>query len=195
MVPVWLVRHAATTTPAGITVGAGDPPLSDLGHAEARRLAASFAGRPLVRVLSSDLHRAMETAAAIAAPHLLAVEATPALRELDFGAWEGRDLRDLWRDEPVAARAWEADIADTPRSFAESVRDLELRVRNFWQGFAVTGEVVVVAHRGSLAALQALLSGRQFAECFRAPAAWVEVQVRSRRTARSASPSPRRRAT
>lgn len=154
-----------------------------------------MAGRPLLKVVSSDLRRARDTALAIAAPHGLSVEVTPALRELDFGAWEGRDLRDLWREQPEAARAWEADIEHTPPSFGESVRDLELRVRDFWHQLDARGEVVVVAHRGSLAALQSLLSGAPFGECFRAPAAWVEVQARGRRAARSASPSPRHRAT
>jgi broad specificity phosphatase PhoE len=184
---VWLVRHAAPTTPAGITVGAGDPPLSVSGRAQACAIAASLAERPLCRVWSSDRRRAMETATLIAAPHALAVDATPALRELDFGAWEGRDLRELWREDPLAARAWEADITEAPRSFGESVRDLESRVGDFWRGVAVDGEVVVVAHHGSLAALQSMITGQRFAECFRYPAAWVEAPAMDRRQGRSAS--------
>jgi broad specificity phosphatase PhoE len=188
---VWLVRHAAPTTPAGITVGAGDPPLSVSGRTQARAIAASLAERPLSRVWSSDLRRAVETATLIAAPHRVDVEATPALRELDFGAWEGRDLRELWREDPLAARAWEADITDAPRSFGESVRDLESRVGDFWRGVVqkgeIAGEVAVVAHHGSLAALQSILTGRGFAECFRYPAAWVEATAMDRRQGRSAS--------
>jgi broad specificity phosphatase PhoE len=184
---VWLVRHAAPVTPGGITVGAGDPLLSEAGVAQARRIAASLAERPLTKVWSSDLRRAVDTAAMIAALHGLTVETTTALRELDFGAWEGRDLRDMWLEDPLAARAWEADIADAPRSFGESVRDLETRVRDFWHGVVLSGEAVVVAHRGSLAALQAAITGQRFAECFRDSAAWVEAQVTDRRPGRSAS--------
>ena len=184
---VWLVRHAAPTTPAGITVGAGDPPLSVAGRAQARAVAASLAERPLTRVCTSDLRRAVETATLIAAPHRLAVESTPALRELDFGAWEGRDLRELWREDPIAARAWEADITDAPRSFGESVRDLESRVGDFWRGVVLDGEVAVVAHHGSLAAIQSILTGRGFAECFRYPAAWVKATAMGRRQGRSAT--------
>ena len=184
---VWLVRHAAPTTPAGITVGAGDPPLSDAGRAEARRVAASLARRPLTRVWSSDLRRAVETATLIASVHGLDVEMTAALRELDFGAWEGRDLRDLWREDPVAARAWEDDITDAPRSFGESVHDLQVRVGDFWRDAVPAGEVVVVAHHGSLAALQAAITGQGFAECFRFPAAWVEAKAMDHRPGRSAS--------
>lgn len=191
---VWLVRHAASTTPPGITVGAGDPLLSDDGRFRARLIAASLAPRPLVNVWSSDLRRAIETASIIAAPHRLRVETTPALRELDFGEWEGRDLRELWREDPDAARAWEADITDAPASFGESVHDLELRVRDFWSRILLTGEIAVVAHRGSLAALQSAVTGQPFGESFRAPAAWVEAKAMDRRPGRSASQSPRRRA-
>lgn len=189
---IWLIRHATSTTPPGITVGAGDPPLSDAGRAEAHRLAESLASRPLVGVWSSDRTRAVDTASAIGEPHNLIVDATPALRELDFGAWEGRDLRDLWREDPDAARAWEADITDAPRAFGESVPDLELRVRDFWNGLELTGEIAVVAHRGSLAALQAAITGRPFGESFRWAEAWVEATARWPR--RSASRSPRGRA-
>jgi broad specificity phosphatase PhoE len=184
---VWLVRHAAPTTPPGITVGAGDPPLSEAGRAQAHRIAASLAERPLTRLWSSDRRRAVETASMIATTHGLTVEQIPALRELDFGAWEGRDLRDLWREDPRAAHVWEADIADAPRSFGESVREMETRVCEFWRGVVLSGEAAVVAHHGSLAALQSTITGQPFAECFRAPAAWVEAPVTDRRPGRSAS--------
>ena len=66
---VWLVRHGATTAPPGAAIGSTAPPLSDEGLAQAGRLAAQLAGRPLQRVLSSDLKRALSTADAIAAAH------------------------------------------------------------------------------------------------------------------------------
>lgn len=190
---VWLVRHGASTTPAGLTVGAGDPPLSDAGRAEAERLAQSLAARPLVAVWSSDLRRAAATAAVIAAPHGLGVATTRALRELDFGAWEGRELGELWREDPDAARAWEADIAATPGTFGESVSDLVDRVAEFWRRIELSGETVVVAHRGSLAALQAAITDEPFASAFRFPSAWVEARAMDRPPGRSASRSPRRR--
>ncbi|HKW70135.1 MAG TPA: histidine phosphatase family protein [Candidatus Dormibacteraeota bacterium] len=171
---VWLVRHASTTAVPGITIGAGDPPLSEEGRAQARRLAASLGERPLSRIWASDLTRAVETAVIIAAPHRLSVQTTPALRELDFGMWEGRALSELWRDDRDAALAWEADITDTPATFGESVRQLEVRVREFWSRVELAAEVACVAHRGSLACLQSVITGQPFAECFRSSAPWVE---------------------
>lgn len=175
---VWLIRHAATTAVRGITIGAGDPPLSEEGRHEAERLAAGMANRQLSALWASDSRRALETAVIIAAPHHLQVSSTAALREIDFGAWEGRDLSELWTEDPVSAKAWEADIRQTPPSFGESVADLERRVRRFWHAVDLTGEVAVVAHRGSLAALQSVIAGQSFAESFRSPEAWLDARSR-----------------
>jgi len=168
---VWLARHGEAAWPPGAALGWADPPLSSVGDEQARALAARLARRPISTVHSSDLRRALATAEKVAAPHGLAVEVTPDLRELGFGAWEGRELKDLWRERPEEARAWEADIRRTPASFAESVAELERRVAAFAaalrEAAAELEEVAVVAHRGSLAALHATLRGGDFAASFR----------------------------
>jgi broad specificity phosphatase PhoE len=177
---VWLVRHGATTRVAGVAIGFTDAPLSDQGVDQARRLARDLSGRPLARVWSSDLERAAATARAIAAPHGLAVETTPALREIDFGAWETRALSDLWEEDPGAAKAWEADFKATPPGFGESVVDLERRVERFWRsivGSVADKEIAVVGHRGSLAALRALITGEPVADTFATGLALAEVTL------------------
>ncbi|HEV2033586.1 MAG TPA: histidine phosphatase family protein [Candidatus Dormibacteraeota bacterium] len=165
---VWLVRHGATTAPPGVAIGATDPPLSDQGYEQAGRLAAELAHMPLARVLSSDLKRALATADAIATPHRLVVESTPALREIDFGAWEGRSLADLWSEEPQAAKAWEDDIRCTPSTFGEDLAGLERRVQGFWRHLRLTdgGELAIVGHRCSLAVLRARVTGESLEEAF-----------------------------
>ena len=166
---VWLVRHAASTALPALAVGATDPPLSDHGREQAQRLAEEMATRPLVRILSSDRQRALDTARIVAAPHRLAVEPTSALREIDFGAWEGRLLADLWIEEPAAAEEWTADIRHTPLSFGESLDDLQRRVAAFWASLLplpAQGEIAIVAHGGSLAALRATITGQTIPDAF-----------------------------
>jgi broad specificity phosphatase PhoE len=168
---VWLVRHGLTTAVPGIAVGSTNPSLSDQGAEQALRLADELAERPLARVWSSDLERAVATAEVIAARHRLVVETAPELREIDFGAWEGRVLGDLWREDPTAANTWEGDFRATPSSFGESVIDLERRVERFWRWIepSVAGrEIAVVGHRGSLAALRSAITGVSVAEAFAA---------------------------
>lgn len=71
-------------------------------------------------------------------------------------------------EEIRAAAAWEKDLRATPPSFAENLAALEERVAAFWldAGKRVRGEVVVVAHRGSLAVLRALITGAPFQAMF-----------------------------
>ena len=166
---VWLIRHAASTAPPGIAAGVGDPGLSELGVTQARGLASRLASAPLRAVWSSDSLRAMQTAEHITTPHGLQVQPARALREIDFGAWAGRDLSELWSEDPAAARAWELDLRRTPGSFGESVDDLEWRVGAFWSAvytMPVGGDIAVVAHRGSLAALRSIITGSAFDDCF-----------------------------
>jgi broad specificity phosphatase PhoE len=137
---------------------------------QAYQVAALLQDRPLVRVVSSDRRRALDTAPIVAAPHGLPVEPDAALRELDFGAWEGRSLSDLWLEEPEAAKAWEADIRVTPPSFGESLVALERRVRGFWDSLPPLagdhGELAIVAHAGSLAVLRSVITRETVADSF-----------------------------
>jgi len=165
---VWLVRHGATTAPPGVAIGATDPTLSDQGYAQAGRLAAELALKPLARVFSSDLKRALATADVIATPHGLVVESMPALREIDFGAWEGRSLADLWLEDPKAAKAWEEDIRSTPSTFGEDLAGLERRLQAFWRGIQPLDgtEIAIVGHRCSLAVLRSCVTGESLEEAF-----------------------------
>lgn len=81
-----------------------DVPLDDVGREQARSAAARLAAlRPDV-IVSSDLSRAADTAAALAELVGLSVGLTPRLRETHGGTWEGRFASDL-RDDPMY-RAW-----------------------------------------------------------------------------------------
>ena len=73
----------------------------------------------------------MQTTERIAAAQGPQVRADDRLRELDFGAWEGRDLGNLWTEEPEAAAAWEHDLRATPPSFGETVTQLEAPINAF----------------------------------------------------------------
>lgn len=187
---LWLVRHGASTAPAGVAIGSSDPPLSLAGRLQAVILGVELANRPLTAVYSSDMLRAINTAKKIGAAHKLPVQIDSRLRELDFGAWEGRRLADLWIEEPEAASAWERDLGATPLSFAEDVAQMEARVAAFWQDASAParGALAVVAHRGSLAVLQALATGAPVDSIFAAgfelgTAVWINVPHRIRRPA------------
>jgi broad specificity phosphatase PhoE len=166
---VWLVRHGAAEAPEGVAIGRGDPPLSASGRRQAARLAARLAERPLRRVYSSDLRRAVRTAERVAARHDAPVVICPELREIDFGAWEGRALADLWIERPDEAAEWERDLRRVPSGFGERFEALEERVAVFRARLDTSGEAVVVAHRGPLAVLLHQLTSIPLAEAWRVP--------------------------
>jgi broad specificity phosphatase PhoE len=85
------VRHGETDwNREGRIQGGTDVPLSAAGREQARELAVSLAERPIGAIYASDLRRAVETAEPLAARLGLPILTTPALRERDFGANEGR---------------------------------------------------------------------------------------------------------
>lgn len=104
MATVLLVRHGRTTANAtGVLAGRTPGVLLDaVGHEQARATAERLAVVPLVAVVTSPLERCRETAAALLARQAgdpgLRVE--DRLTECDYGAWQGRPLREL-ADEPL----------------------------------------------------------------------------------------------
>lgn len=156
------IRHAPTAAPDGQIAGHHDVPLSDDGQraaeAFARSFAASWDGSPVERIVASDLSRAQHTAQPLADALGLAVASDARLREVDFGAWEGRTWEAVEASDPDAMSDWMTDWVETPPPGGESFRDLSERVAN-WLAETPLGEqddestTVVVAHAGSIRAL------------------------------------------
>ena len=88
----YFIRHAETTWNREDRIqGSSDVGLSEAGQAQARRLGALFASRPLARVVTSALQRSRQTAQAITSAngHHLTPVLEPDLAEIRLGAWEG----------------------------------------------------------------------------------------------------------
>ena len=84
-----------------------DVELSERGEAQTAAMAAAFAGKPLVRVLASDLARARRMGEGIARHTGAPIATTEALREMDRGAWQGlskTEFVERWHAE--AERYW-----------------------------------------------------------------------------------------
>lgn len=85
---VLLVRHGRSVwNDVGRWQGHADPPLSGLGQAQALDV-APFVPK-IGRAVSSDLHRARETADLLVAAQAVHVEVDARLRERDIGPWTG----------------------------------------------------------------------------------------------------------
>lgn len=101
MTTLLLIRHGQTDWNAQRRwQGHTDIPLNATGLAQAQAVARRLADWPLRAVYSSDLQRAAQTAAAVAAPHGLAPVADARWRERSAGRFEGLTGADLARDFP-----------------------------------------------------------------------------------------------
>ena len=99
-----LVRHGETVDNARqIMQGQTQGELNERGREQALQVAERLATEALDAVVASDLHRAIQTAEIIAAPHGLQVATTPLLRERDWGGFTGRYIPELkgevWPDD------------------------------------------------------------------------------------------------
>ncbi len=146
---VW--RHGNTDwNAAGRVQGQSDVPLNDLGREQARAAAPLLAAlRPDV-IVASDLRRAADTAAALAAVTGLPVRPDPRLRERYFGLWQGLLLTEAAERHPDEYARWRAGEPD-PGAGIETLDDLGKRMGAALQEAADAGGTVVVATHGGAA--------------------------------------------
>jgi glucosyl-3-phosphoglycerate phosphatase len=147
---VW--RHGRTEWNAtGRFQGQADVPLDELGRLQALQAAEVLAALGPIRIVSSDLSRASETAAVLASHCGLAVETDARLREIHVGSWEGLTVSEVQAVDPDLARRYLAG-EDVPRSSTgETVTQTAERVSTVLAEVgesAPDGSVVVVATHG-----------------------------------------------
>ena len=95
-----LVRHGANDMVHGRLAGRlPGVRLNEEGRRQAANLAARLADLPIDAIYSSPLDRTVETAEAIAAPRGLSVRLVEALQEVDYGEWQGAELKELYKHE------------------------------------------------------------------------------------------------
>jgi len=159
MACILLVRHGeveGNNGPRRSFAGWTDRPLTERGERQAEAIARRLKDEPLRAVYASDLQRARRTAERIAAQHGLSVQCDPALREVNYGEWEG-----LGDAEMLAgwAELWKQRVAD-PLNVAppggESYAALWARWWPAWQAIVrrhPDDVVAVVGHNGPLRTL------------------------------------------
>ncbi len=149
-----VVRHGRTASNAsGLLLGHADPPLDDLGRAQAE--AVGLAVGPVDRVVSSPLQRTRSTAECLDGP----LEIDDRWIELDYGEWDERPLSEV---TPEQWAQWRGDPNWAPPG-GESFEQLGERVRSALADLTASmapGETVaVVTHVSPLKAAVAWALG------------------------------------
>ena len=148
---LWLVRHAAPQVAPGTCYGALDMPADPAAtQATARRLAAALPPAP--GVFCSTLQRCEQLGQALCAgrPDLMLIP-DARLREMDFGAWEGRAWSTLAKSD---IDAWTEDFAHHAPGGGEPLSHmlgrvaLALQAARQWSADHAGADVVWITHAG-----------------------------------------------
>jgi probable phosphoglycerate mutase len=140
--------------------GHADRPLTDVGRAQARRLAARLANIALDAIYASDLRRARQTAEVVARAQRLEVHVDPRLREVDVGSWSGLTREDAERRFPDDVRRWRN--GETGWRDGETYEQMSRRVVAAVDRLATAhagGRVLIVSHGGPIRAIHAAALG------------------------------------
>jgi broad specificity phosphatase PhoE len=129
-------------------------PLTERGREQAAVLARRLQGLPILRIYSSPLPRALETAVILATRLSLDYEVVDALREFGCGIAEGRSDAGAWNDWQGAVDAWTIERNYDHRiEGGESFHDIQNRFVPFIQGLIgefgnTSAHILCVGHGG-----------------------------------------------
>jgi broad specificity phosphatase PhoE len=144
--------------------GEADSPLTATGIAQAHRngraLRAALSGGPDLRIVSSPLKRAFDTAAIIRteiARTELPIETDARLREISFGAWEGLTLAEIKARDAVAWARRVGDRWHVPAPGGESYEQVAIRAGDWLK--EQRGLLLVVTHGAVDRILRGLYAG------------------------------------
>ena len=132
--------------------GQTDTPLNDLGRRQAAAAAPRLAALRPDAIVASDLSRAADTAAALAALTDLPVRVDARLREREFGRWQGLTMSEIAERFPEEHARWRAG-EQSPGCGIESLDDLGKRVAEALgeAADALPGGTTVLATHGGAA--------------------------------------------
>jgi 2,3-bisphosphoglycerate-dependent phosphoglycerate mutase len=130
-----------------------DVPLNATGHAQAQRMAAALLNDRHDLLFSSDLQRALQTAAPLAAAWSHQAQTLPGFREQNFGVLEGLDGTSVRAQRPQEWQRWLEFRADYVLPGGESTAQFHQRVMNAVKTLVDTHagrRIAVVTHGGVL---------------------------------------------
>jgi broad specificity phosphatase PhoE len=163
MSAIFFIRHAETDM-AGTFCGQSDPELNARGRVQLAGVVEELRAENPGLVYTSDLRRAHETGLAIAEAFGVSCNVRPALREIDFGRWDGLRWKEIEEQDEAYARDWLAKYPHLPSPGGEDFGDFERRVLAEVKFLELEAEIAgrniaVVTHAGVLRTILCSLQG------------------------------------
>lgn len=156
---IYFTRHGETEwNKLGIIQGQLDSALTSEGMDMGRRLGEMSKDLHFDKVYSSDLGRAYDTARLICPDR--EIIKTPLLREIDVGAWSGKNIKDVKVKDEILYKKYFEDPKNYKRPDGESIHDLRDRVEKFFEEAVYPNEdenILIVTHGVTIVAIYSLM--------------------------------------
>jgi broad specificity phosphatase PhoE len=169
-VSITLVRHGETVGESSIRYhGANDVALSDHGREQMRGVATALRAEHFDLVLTSCMQRSTEAALLIAPG--VPVRAVRGFDEIDFGDWEGLTAGEIEARRPDLFRRWRSEGVRFTYPGGDSILHFRERVAAAFRALEpeLPARTLVVAHKGVIATLLAVLRDQPLDAAFPEP--------------------------
>lgn len=168
MVTIFFESHGTTLdNEAGLSSGAFDTELSELGQRQAKELGERYKGQSFDAIFCSDLQRSWKTAEIVFDGRDIPVIKDKRLRECDYG-----DLNRHPKDEVEPLRS---QYISQPFPNGESYEQCAARMREFLQDLLKKYDgkkVMIIGHRATQYGLEHWIKGAPLEETITAPWKW-----------------------
>lgn len=155
---IYFVRHGDVGF-QGRYIGSSDPQLTPLGVKQLDQLSSFLEKKAIEVVFCSPLRRCRESLEMLGlfVPVILCDE----LREVDFGAWEGKNYDEILAEDATTLGKWASPGGDFCFPGGESLRSFYQRLTGFWEMLRLCEEqrLLLVTHGGVIRHLLCLALG------------------------------------
>ncbi|MDQ3907008.1 MAG: histidine phosphatase family protein [Acidobacteriota bacterium] len=161
---LYFLRHGQTgASREDVFCGSGlDPDLTDDGERMATAFASAYRTLPWRAVYTSPLRRTVETARPLCEACSLEMQTRDGLREIGYGAWEGKTKQEVEREYHDDYIEWMADPAWHAPTDGEPAVVVARRAQQTLEEIAQTfdgGNVLVVSHKATIRIMLCALLG------------------------------------
>ncbi|MEY8356385.1 histidine phosphatase family protein [Lachnospiraceae bacterium 54-53] len=155
---IYLIRHGQTDwNIQGRIQGSHDIPLNEAGRMQAKLMAEGMDSRPVKKIFSSTLNRAMETAEMIGRRQKVEICPLPQLIEVEFGKWEGLTWDEIRESYPREYLHWCMNPGEAYPPGGESRKEVTDRcmdaVKEILKATGGRDDAAVISHGATIAHL------------------------------------------
>lgn len=179
---IYLLRHGETAySQSGAYCGALDPELTAEGSLMAQAFADAYRLIPWAEVYVSPMKRTIATARPLCDALGLPMQIRDGLREISYGAWEGREQEDVKQHHEHDHIRWLTEPAWNPPTGGETavqVASRALPVITEIEAKYKDGNILVVSHKATIRIILCSLMGidlGRYRDRIDAPAASISI--------------------